>query len=148
MPTGGLESAWLLSAFSLWLLSLLSAPWFVPPRDALANGIVALCILVTMSLSNVPAFQSELNLIRWFSAGYCLVTIIMALAALFLHDKDQNSPVSHLFFKLTSTFGRAELFYTPPALISILGAFQDGYPAIAWLLILALRGKRWVNETA
>jgi hypothetical protein len=30
LPTGGLESVWLLSGISLWLLSLLSAPWFVP----------------------------------------------------------------------------------------------------------------------
>ncbi len=136
LPTGGLESVWLLSAFSLWLLSLLSAPWFVPPRDALANGIAALCILVTIEFADVATFRAELNIIRWIFVGYCLATILMALIALFLHDRDQNSPIGHLFFKLTGIFGRAELFYTPPALVSILGAYQSSYPTIAWLLML------------
>src|SRR5882724_7915872 len=61
LPTGGLESAWLLSALAMWFLSLLSAPWFVPPKDALPNGIGALCILVTMELHAVPKFRSELE---------------------------------------------------------------------------------------
>jgi hypothetical protein len=60
-PTGGLESVWLISGISLWLLSLLSAPWFVPPRDAVANGIVAASILITTDLTAVPAFRLELN---------------------------------------------------------------------------------------
>jgi uncharacterized protein len=136
LVTGGLESVWLLSALSLWLLSLLSAPWFVPPRDALANGIVALCILVTADFSAATNFRSELVTIRWLAAGYCIATIIMALVALFIHDRDQNSPVGRLAFRLTGTFGRAELFYTPPAIVSILGAYQGSYPTIAWLLIL------------
>jgi hypothetical protein len=37
LPTGGLESVWFLSGLALWFLALLSAPWFVPPKDALAS---------------------------------------------------------------------------------------------------------------
>jgi hypothetical protein len=69
LPTGGLESVWLLSALALWFLSLLSAPWFVPPRDALPNGIGALCILITLELDAVPKFRAELELIRWFAVA-------------------------------------------------------------------------------
>jgi hypothetical protein len=136
LPTGGLESVWLLSGISLWLLSLLSAPWFVPPRDALANGVVAVCILVTVDLTAIPAFHFELNILRWIFAGYCVVVIAMALTALFLHDRDQQSSNSRLAFRLTGTLGRAELFYTPPAILSILGAYQNSYPTVGWLLIL------------
>jgi hypothetical protein len=59
LPTGGLESVWLLSALALWFLSLLSAPWFVPPRDALANAIGAVCILVTIDLDAVAKFRQS-----------------------------------------------------------------------------------------
>ena len=44
LPTGGLESVWFLSGLALWFLALLSAPWFVPPKDALANALGAMAI--------------------------------------------------------------------------------------------------------
>jgi uncharacterized protein len=96
--TGGLESVWLLSALSLWLFSLLSAPWFVPPRDALVNGIVALCILVTADFNAIPSFRFELNAFRWLFVGYCIVMIATALTALFLHDRDQKFPPWQICF--------------------------------------------------
>ena len=136
LPTGGLESTWLISGLSLWLLSLLSSPWFVPPRDALANGIVALSILVTADLSPARNFRLELDIFRWIFAAYCALVIVGALISLFLHDRDQQSPNSRLAFRLTGTFGRPELFYSPPAILSILGAYQTSYPTIGWLLIL------------
>jgi uncharacterized protein len=48
----------------------------------------------------------------------------------------KNSPLGKFVFRLTGTVGRAELFYTPPAIVSILGAYQGNYPTIGWLLIL------------
>jgi uncharacterized protein len=135
-PTGGLESVWLLSGLSLWLLSLLSAPWFIPPRDALANGIVSACMLVTADLSAIANFQAELNLFRWIFVAYAIALIATALVALFLHDGTQQSRVGRLAFRLTGTFGKAELLYTPPALLSIIGSYKNSYPSIAWLLIL------------
>jgi len=136
LPTGGLESAWLLSAFALWFLSLLSAPWFLPPRDAVANGIGALCILVTVDLDTVPQFRLELETIRWVAVAYCLAIVLTALATLFLHDKNKNSHVGRLLYRLTGTFGRSELLYTPSALLSILGAYQESYTSIAWLTLI------------
>lgn len=135
-PTGGLESVWLLSGLSMWLLSLLSAPWFVPPRDALANGIVALCILVTADLAAIPTFRLELTVLRWGFAIYCAAVIVVAIIALFAHDRDQHSPNGRLAFRITNALGRAELFYTPAAILSILGAYQSSIPTIGWLIIL------------
>jgi hypothetical protein len=136
LPTGGLESVWLLSAFALWFLRLLSAPFFVPPRDALSNAITATCILVTVDLGAVPKFQNELNTIRWAAVAYCAAVAGTSLASLFIHSRTPDDPVGRLLFRLTATFGQAELFYTPPALISILGAYQTSLPTIGWLLVL------------
>lgn len=136
LPTGGIESVWLLSALALWFLSLLSAPWFVPPRDALVNAITAAAILITIDLSPVPQFQAELDSLRWIAAAYCAVTTILALAALFMHDTNRNPGTGRLMFRLTGVFGRAEILYTPAALISIVGAYQHSFPTIAWLAIL------------
>lgn len=136
LPTGGIESVWLLSAFALWFLGLLSAPWFIPPRDALVNAIAAAAILITMDLSPVLQFQAELDILRWIAAVYCAAVAAFALIALFLHDRDQRSGTGRFVFRLTGIFGRGEILYTPPAVISIVGAYQHSFATVAWLAIL------------
>lgn len=136
LPTGGLESVWLLSAFALWFFGLLSAPWFIPPRDALANTITAGAMLVTVDLSSIAKFQSELEAIRWIAVIYCAAVGILSLVALFLHDRDQRMGNGRLVFRLTGIFGAGEILYTAPALISIIGAYQTSLITLAWLIIL------------
>jgi hypothetical protein len=87
-------------------------------------------------LATVSTFHNELNFIRWTFVVYSVAVIAMALAALFLHDSNKQAPSSRLVFRLTGILGRAELLYTPPAVLSILGAYQKSYPTIGWLSIL------------
>ena len=136
LPTGGLESAWLLSAAALWFLTLLSAPWFLPPRDSIANGIGALSVLVTMELAAVQHFQHELNVLRWLGVAYTITVVILSLIALFLHDRPNPTPTSRLVYRTVGIFGKAEIAYTLAALISIVGAYQGDFASMASLLLL------------
>jgi hypothetical protein len=136
LPTGGIESVWLITAIAMWFLSLLSAPWFMPPRDALANAIAAAVILLTLDLSPVPQFRPDLNAIRWIAVLYCVAVAAVALAALFLHDRDERAGNARFLFQLSGILGKGEVLYTAPAIISIIGAFQQSYATIAWLIIL------------
>ena len=136
LPTGGIESVWLLSAFALWFLSLLSAPWFIPPRDVLVNGIAAAAILAAIDISPAPQFWAELEIIRWTAVVYCVAVSVVALVALFLHDRNQRGSGGRLVFRLTGIFGRGEILYTPAAVVSIVGAYQDSFATVAWLTIL------------
>jgi uncharacterized protein len=136
LPSGGLESVWLLSALALWFFGLLSSPFFVPPRDALANAVTASCILITADITGVAQFQNQIEIVRWFAVVYCIVVALLSLLALFLHDRDAQSPWGRLSFRLTGIFGQGEILYTAPALISIIGAHQQSLPTVAWLLIL------------
>jgi hypothetical protein len=136
LPTGGLESVWFLSGLALWLLALLSSPWFVPPRDALANAIGAICILVTLELEDGINFRAGLDVIRWGGVAFCVALVVTSLVSLFLHEKSEQQTTARLFYRLTTTFGVGEIFYTLPALISILGAYQKNYASIALLLLL------------
>ena len=135
-PTGGIESVWLLSAFALWFLSLLSAPWFIPPRDVLVNGIAAAAILAAIDISPAPQFWAELEIIRWTAVVYCVAVSVVALVALFLHDRNQRGSGGRLVFRLTGIFGKGEILYTPAAVVSIVGAYQDSFATVAWLTIL------------
>jgi uncharacterized protein len=136
LPTGGLESVWFLCGLALWFFTLLSAPWFVPPKDALANAITAMAILVTADLTATGSLKLHLEILRWVSVVYCLIVLASSVYALLIHDADKRSPTGRLFFRLTGTFGQGELLYTPPALMSIVGAYQTSLPAIAGLTIL------------
>ncbi len=136
IPDGGLDSVWLFSAAALWFLTLLSSPWFLPPRDGLVNAIGAVSILVSFSLTAVAQFQTQLNLIRWISVIYAVFVIVLSLIAFFLHDRDSGAPGTRLSYRLTGIFGKGEVLYTPAALISILGAYQSDYVAIASLIFL------------
>lgn len=136
VPTGGLESVWFISAMSFWFLSLLSAPWFVPPRDALISAIGAALVLMTIELGNVDEFSIELNTLRWIMLAFCVVVIGLAVSALFLNEsRKQAQPVSSLIFRLTGIMGKGELLFTGPAVISIVGAYHQSSDTMAWLTI-------------
>jgi hypothetical protein len=136
LPTGGLESVWFLSGLALWFLALLSAPWFVPPKDALSNAIGAMAILVTADLTAVGALRFHLEALRWVAVVYCLIIMVSAIFALFAHEKNRRSPIGRFFFRVTDTFGQGELLYTPPALMSIVGAYSGSPITVAWLTVL------------
>src|SRR5712664_1105118 len=101
LPTGGLESVWFLSGLALWFLALLSAPWFVPPRDAIANAIGAMAILVTADLGAVGGLKPHLEVVRWVAVFYCVVIMVSSVAALFIHDRNKRSPIGRFFFRVT-----------------------------------------------
>lgn len=136
LPSGGLESVWLLSAVALWFFGLLSAPWFIPPRDALANAITAGAMLVTLDLAPAREFGAQLDIIRWVAVGYCGLIAIVALITLFVHERDRRDKTGRVLFRVTAAFGRGEMLYTPPALISIIGAYQASFATLAWLTLL------------
>ncbi len=136
LPTGGLESVWLFSALAMWFLTLLSAPWFVPPRDAFVNAISAGVILVTIDLTSVAQFQQELNIIRWAAYAYCTVVVSISLFTLFQYDRDNRSKIGKFTFRITGILGGGEALYTPPALISIVGTYQQNLALAAWLIFL------------
>jgi len=143
LPTGGLESVWLLSAAAMWFLTLLSSPWFLPPRDGLVNAVGAILILVTVDLGAVPNFRSELEVMRWIFVAYGMMVAVISVAALLQHDRDARAAGTKLSFRLNGIFGRGELLYTPPALISILGAYQASLPTVGWLVILWVALVTW-----
>lgn len=126
---------WFLSAISFWFLALLSSPWFQPPKDALANSVAAIAILVTLDLTPVLDFKIELEIMRWVFFIFCMCISILSLLALFLHDSTPQAAWTRLTFRLTNIFGRGEILYTMPALLSIVGAYQHSIISISWLVI-------------
>lgn len=118
LPKGGLDSVWFLSAVSLWFLTLLSAPWFVPPRDSLISGVGATLILLSMTFDPRAELASFWTVLRWCAVGYCIVVIGLSAATIALTSERRNF-TSKTFYKITSIFGTGEVLFSLPALIGI-----------------------------
>lgn len=140
-PTGGGEWVWWMSAVALNLFNTLSAPFFVKPRDALANAVACALILFTLDLASVPSLAVELNVFRWTGFFLAAVVGMLAIVAVALHgypatDTSFKAKASRLSYGLAVPLGNEAVMYTPPALVSIVGFYQSNIANVLWLCAL------------
>ena len=135
LPTGGLESVWLFGAIALWFLSRLSVPWFVPPRDALANAVAGSCLLVAADCSavnvlQVPATDDSLGRRRLLHCccASCVDLIVEHATRRSVAQWTPGVSPDSEFWKSS--------FYTPAAVISFVGAYQSRPAAMASLFLI------------
>lgn len=140
-PTGGGEWLWWMSAIALYTVSTLSAPFFIRPRDSLANALVSAPMLFTVDLSNVATLGAELDRFRWVSLGVVLLAAVLSAIAIALQASSTQSAgwrgiVSRASYKVSVPLGNEAVMFTPPALISIFGFYQQRPDAMLWLAAL------------
>jgi len=138
LPTSGLESLWLISGITLWLFSLLSSPWFRPPRDTFANAVTAFVLLITADLSAYSSEPTALAVLRIVGIIWAALVGTLSFLAMIRTEKGLPDPWGNLLRRVCDTLGRGEIVYTPPALIGILGGFTAFPGSVAALLILWL----------
>jgi hypothetical protein len=135
LPTGNIESVWFISAISLWSISLISSPWFSPPKDILVNAIAATLVLITLDLSQASLFKVELETAVIISVAYCVGVGIMALVAL-IKFEEKSMSWGVFLYKTSAVLGRADILFTAPVLIAVIAAFQNNQIVLLWLLLL------------
>jgi uncharacterized protein len=139
--TGSGEWVWWLSAVSLYVFSTLSAPFFSRPRDVLANAIASACVLFTMDLKPVALLNTELAVFRWLAVLIVLAVGALALLAIALQgvplsDHSRRGKSARISYRLAVALGHEAVIFTPPALISIVGFYQQRPPSMLWLTAL------------
>ncbi len=120
---------WLLSGIALWFFSLLSAPWFRPPRNSLTNAVSAVLMMCFIDFNGVASLERELSLFRWFAVGVSVMVSAAAIVAMVFQETDRSERprlayMSILSYRLSDALGRGEVIFTPPALVSIVGYYQ------------------------
>lgn len=136
LPNSGLESLWLLSGISLWLFSLLSSPWFRPPRDTFANAVTAGVLLVTADLTTLSPPIPALEVLRAVGIVWVVLVASASFLAMVRADVSPLDPLGRLLYRICDTFGRGEVLYAAPALMGVLGAFGARPATTAALLVL------------
>jgi uncharacterized protein len=123
---GSGEATWVTAAIGWWILGLVSAPWFRPPRDALAASVTAFSILVTMDLGTVASpLANALDTARSVAVIYTLVVGACALLAGWVESSEVRGPVRQAALLLSSDFARGEALFAGPALVSIFAFYQS-----------------------
>jgi hypothetical protein len=140
-PTEGGKSLWFFGAIGLIFFTRLSSPFFVAPRDSLANCAAAALLLATIDLSSVSFFQDEIDLFRWIAVGYAIFVCFTSIIAISLFKTDQlQRPrvalASDISFQLSENLGKGQIVFTPIVLISILGFYQQKPIEQVWLLFV------------
>ena len=143
-PFGTEQGLWLLAVVTYWLFTLVTTPFFIPPKDALANAISTILILAPVSLASVKHFTMVLSILYWVAIGVSLVVVILSLIAIFKRSDGQQSPVGTITYQLSNKLGRGEILFTMVVLISSLGFYQDKIDTALlimgfWLLMVVIK---------
>jgi uncharacterized protein len=139
LPSSSGKRLWVLAGLGYFFLTLLTAPWFRPPRNALVNAVTAALLLSTLDLAGVQTLRIPLDIFRWSFVGVAVATCICAILAIAFADliasgHPYRRRVADLCYRISDIFGKGELIFTPPALISILGYYQQAAEQQLWLL--------------
>ncbi len=121
LPSGSGASVWLLAAIAYWLLTLLAAPYFLPPKDSLSTAIAAILLLVPMDLTTAY-LSSNLQTLLWLTVAISVAVVIAALVAIFHQVK--RTPFSRACYRLSGAFGKGEVLFTPAVIISAIGFYH------------------------
>jgi len=148
-PTAGGETLWFVSGIGLWLFATLGAPFFVRPRDALANAATVLLLLLVVDLRPVTSLAPALNIFRWLGVALALGVGIAAGLSIWLYGTETGAAafrarVQKVSYRLAVRVGDGPVLFTPPALLSIVGFHQQDPIAMlvlsfTWVLAVSLK---------
>lgn len=140
-PSGSGESVWLLSAIAYWILSLVAAPFFSPPKDSLGTGIAMLLLLIPLDLSRVVGYVGAIHMINTVAI---LLSGLVVLAAVIAIKNKTNERLKNVSYRFSHVFGKGEVLYTFAVIISAFGFYQNNIGSMflilgLWVLFLTAK---------
>ena len=123
-PTGNGSSIWLLAGLAYWLLVLVAAPFFSPPKDSLGTAISVILLLAPIDFSNVVSYQREIVALNTSTLILAIVVGAAALIAILLRDTKYDR-INQVCYRISNALGKGEILFTLSLLISVLGFYQS-----------------------
>jgi hypothetical protein len=127
-------SLWFDAAVAWWALSLLSAPFFRPPKDAIGAGVAALLVLVATKLEQTTIDVALLDAARHFAIGYALFVIITAYVAA-LAEERQQSAIARISYLAAERLSNGAFLFGLLAAISIFGFYEPAEKVFVLILV-------------
>lgn len=128
-PRAGGRGLWLLSVLGLLTFRLLTAPYFIRPKDSFAISVTGFFILWSVDFSSWAIVPEFLTPVRFWSAVAFAVIAVAGGASILLKDVDPRQQpfldyIRSRSYWLNTTFGVGEVVFTIPALIGIVGFYS------------------------
>lgn len=126
-PGGSGASIWFLALTAYWLLVLIAAPYFNPPKDVLGTAISVILMLVPLDFSTVSGYQTGIIALNVVTIIIAVLVIITSLIAIYYRN-DKDLRIKELSYRLASTFGKGEILFTFAVMVSVFGFYQGDLP--------------------
>lgn len=139
IPAGSGASVWFLALTAHWLLTLLDAPFFLPPRDALGMSIGTVLLVAPIDLSSA-AFQGPLVVAT--RATHLVAVLVAALSAFAVFRI--STIAGGVAYRLSEILGRSEVLLSPAVAVSAIGFYPNrpGWTAgvlTLWVVAVVVR---------
>lgn len=133
IPTGSGASVWLLAAIAFWLLRLVAAPYFAPPKESIGVGIAVILMLVPVDFSAVKSYQDAYS---WLNIAAILIALLILSVGIVAASTRSigSEPIAKISYELSKVTGKGEIAFTLPIIISVLAFYQSSLPWSAFLL--------------
>lgn len=123
-PNGSGASIWLLAIIAYWIASLVTAPFFVPPKDSLGIATSVILLMAPIDFSSVVNLKSALVFLNVVTIIISILVVILAITAIFRQNKGLDS-LSQISFRISNMLGKGEFLLSPAIIISSIGFYQD-----------------------
>lgn len=133
---GSTRDAWLIGILAYWVLSLVSSPFFAPPKDALANGIGACIALITIEIGRSAQAFTLLESLKWSGLIVSLGVISLSLLSIMSLSAHRESVLSKASYRIANRLGSGGLLFTPVVLVSAFAGYATNLPAVLSIVIL------------
>lgn len=132
-PDGSLASMLLIISIAYWMLALVSAPFFQPPKETLANGVGALLsIFALTSVVSDPIVPIVYELALVGAVCVASIALLLSLASIAVLGR-QYDEVGKAIARASAMAGRPEMLFSP-----IVVAVAFGMPATSVLDAVAV----------
>ena len=103
IPSSGIQDLWLVSAVGALTFDLLSAPFFVKPKDSLASCITTLLLLWSLDLSLQHDLPPAINTFRWVSFIAISIIMVFSVLAIFFYKKPDREALSRITYYIATS---------------------------------------------
>lgn len=128
VPTASGNSIWFLSIVAYWLLRLITAPFFSPPKESIGIAVATILLLAPLDFSHLESNQTLFIRLNEWSMVFAILVGALGILAV-LKRANSASRVGRISYETSKVLGRGELLFTLAIVISVLGYYPS---ALGW----------------
>lgn len=117
-----------LSIMAYWLLRLITAPFFSPPKESIGIAVATILLLAPLDFSHLESHQTLFIRLNEWSINFAIIVGALGIVAV-LKRANSASRIGRISYETSKVLGRGELLFTLLIVISVLSFYPN---ALGW----------------